>query len=81
TMYLLGVGDRRFVRVLAGAAVLATIAVVLAHGSPRTTALCDLGVQATLLGGAVAELARVHRTRPAGPAGPAGPADPAGPAA
>ena len=68
TMYLLGVGDRRSVSILAGAAVLATVAVALAHGSPRTTAWCDLGVQAALLGGAVAELARVHRGR-AGPAG------------
>ncbi len=64
TMYLLGVGDRRFVRLLAGAAVLATVAVVLAHGSARATALCDLGVQAALLGAAVGELARVHRRLP-----------------
>jgi len=64
TMYLLGVGDRRFVRALAGAAVLATVAVVLAHGSPRLTALCDLGVQAALLGAAAGELARVHRRQP-----------------
>ena len=61
TTYLLGVGDRRFVRVLVGGAFLATAAVVLAHGVPRTTALCDFGVQAAILGGALGELARVHR--------------------
>ncbi len=65
TMYLLGVGDRRFVGVLAGGALGATVAVVLANGVPRTTALCDLVVQAALLGGAVTELARVHRRRAA----------------
>ena len=63
TMYLLGVGDRRFVGVLAGAALAATVAVILAHGVPRTTAWCDLGVQAALLCGALGELARVHRGR------------------
>jgi O-antigen/teichoic acid export membrane protein len=63
TMYLLGAGDRLFVVVLAGAAALATVAVALADGAPRTTALVDLGVQAILLCAAIGELARVHRAR------------------
>jgi O-antigen/teichoic acid export membrane protein len=63
TMYLLGVGDRHFVAVLVGAAALATVAVVLAQGVARTTALADLGVQGVLLCAALAELARVHRAR------------------
>ncbi len=63
TMYLLGVGDRRFVAVLLAGAAGVTVAVVLAHGVPRTTALADLGVQAALLCAAVGELARVHRRR------------------
>ncbi len=63
TMYLLGVGDRLFVVVLAGAAALATAAVSLANGAPGTTALADLGVQSVLVCAAVAELARVHRSR------------------
>ena len=63
TMYLLGVGDRRFVVALVGAAALVTAAVALANGVPRTTALADLGVQALLMCAAGAELARVHRAR------------------
>lgn len=70
TMYLLGVGDRLFVAVLVGAAALATVAVVLADGVPRTTALADLGVQGVLLCAGVAELARVHRRRDRPPCGP-----------
>ncbi len=66
TMYLLGVGDRLFVVALVGAAALATAAVALADGVPRTTARVDLGVQALLLCLAVGELARVHRARPSG---------------
>jgi O-antigen/teichoic acid export membrane protein len=61
TMYLLGVGDRLFVAVLGAGAALATVAVILADGAPRTTALADLGVQGVLLCAGVAELARVHR--------------------
>jgi O-antigen/teichoic acid export membrane protein len=64
TMYLLAVGDRPFVVVLVAASALATLAVVLAHGAPRTTALADLGVQAVLLCVGAGELARVHRKFP-----------------
>ena len=65
TMYLLGVGDRLFVAALVGAAVLAAVAVSLAKGAPRATALADLGVQGALLCAAVGELARVHRAQAA----------------
>jgi O-antigen/teichoic acid export membrane protein len=70
TMYLLGVGDRLFVAVLVAGAALATVAVVLAGGAPRTTALADLAVQGVLLCAGVAELARVHRRRDRAPCGP-----------
>jgi len=72
TMYLLGVGDRRVVGILVGAAVLATGAVVAAHGALRTTAFADLFVQAALLCAAVGELVRVHRRRALRPALEAG---------
>ncbi len=63
TMYLLGVGDRPFVVALVAAATLVTLAVVLAGGAPRTTALADLGVQGLLLATGVGELLRIHRRR------------------
>lgn len=63
TMYLLGVGDRRFAAVLVVAAAGATAAVALAHGEPRATALADLCVQAALLAAASGELALLHRNR------------------
>ncbi len=66
TMYLLGVGDRLFVVTLVGAAALAAVAVVLADGAPRATALADLCVQGLLACAAVGELARVHRSRSSG---------------
>lgn len=45
----------------AAGAVATTIAVVAAHGVPRSTAVADLAVQAALASLAAAELVRAHR--------------------
>lgn len=49
TMYLLAVGRRWVAGVLVGGAIALTLAVLSAHGAPRTTALVDLAVQAGVL--------------------------------
>jgi O-antigen/teichoic acid export membrane protein len=48
THYLLGVGRRRVVGVLAGAALVLVGAVAAAHGRPAATARAELAVQASL---------------------------------
>ena len=63
TMYLLAIGDRRVAVLLVVAGAAATAAVVLAHGSPRSTASADLAVQGSLAVLALAELAVAHRGR------------------
>jgi O-antigen/teichoic acid export membrane protein len=63
TMYLLAVGRRWVVVVLSGGAVVLTLAVLAVHGSPRATALVDLGVQAAVLLVIVIGFAVVHRVR------------------
>ena len=63
TMYLLAVGQRWVAVVLVAGAVSLTLAVLTAHGSPRGTALVDLGVQAVVLFVIVCGFAVVHRVR------------------
>ena len=63
TMYLLAVGCRWVTAVLAVGAVAATVAVLRAHGVPRTTARADLVVQVALVVAVAALFAVVHRTR------------------
>ena len=63
TMYLLAVGKRWVAVVLVAGAVALTLAVLTVHGSPRATALVDLGVQAVVLFVIVCGFAIVHRVR------------------
>lgn len=65
TMYLLGVGDRWIVVLLAVGAAAVTWATAAAHGVPRATATADLAVQAALVLAGGAEMVRVHRRRAA----------------
>jgi O-antigen/teichoic acid export membrane protein len=63
TMYLLAVGRRWVAGVLVGGAAALTVAVLTVHGSPRATALVDVGVQAVVLLVIVCGFAVVHRVR------------------
>jgi O-antigen/teichoic acid export membrane protein len=63
TMYLLAVGRRWVAGILVGGAAALSVAVLAVHGSPRATALVDLGVQAAVLVVIVAGFAVVHRVR------------------
>ncbi len=63
TMYLLAVGRRWVAGVLVGGAAALTVAVLAVHGSPRATALVDVGVQAVVLLVIVCGFAVVHRVR------------------
>ena len=78
SMYLLAIGNRRTVALLATGAAAATVGFVLAGGRPVTTAEVDLAVQACVTACAAGQLALVHRRRArAGSSGaiavPAGP--------
>ena len=64
TMYLLAVGRRWVAGVLVGGAVALTVAVLAVHGSPRATALVDVGGPGS---GPAGDRGRVRR-RPQGPA-------------
>jgi O-antigen/teichoic acid export membrane protein len=63
TMYLLAVGRHWVAGVLVGGAAALTVAVLAVHGSPRATALVDLGVQTLVLGVIVIGFTVVHRVR------------------
>jgi O-antigen/teichoic acid export membrane protein len=63
TMYLLAVGRRWVAGVLVGGALALTVAVSAVHGSPRATALVDVGVQAVVLLVILCGFAVVHRVR------------------
>jgi O-antigen/teichoic acid export membrane protein len=63
TMYLLAVGRRWVAGVLVGGAAALTVAVLAVHGSPRATALVDVGVQAVVLLVIMCGFAVVHRVR------------------
>ncbi|HEY6429462.1 MAG TPA: hypothetical protein VIX84_19730 [Acidimicrobiales bacterium] len=63
TMYLLAVGRRWVAAVLVVGAGALTGAVVAVHGSPRATALVDVGVQAAVLAVIVVGFVLVHRPR------------------
>jgi O-antigen/teichoic acid export membrane protein len=63
TMYLLAVGRRWVAGVLVGGAAALTVAVLAVHGSPRATALVDVGVQAVVLLVITSGFAIVHRVR------------------
>lgn len=63
SMYLLAVGDRRIVALLAGGAALATGGFAAAHGNPVATAQIDLAVQGCVAACAAGQLALVHRHR------------------
>jgi O-antigen/teichoic acid export membrane protein len=63
TMYLLAVGRRWVAVVLVAGAMVLTLAVLGTHGAPRSTALVDLGVQATVLAVILVGFVLVHRVR------------------
>ncbi len=63
TMYLLAVGQRWVAVVLVGGAVALTLVVLAVHGSPRATALVDVGVQAVVLFVIMCGFAVIHRVR------------------
>ena len=63
TMYLLAVGRRWVVAVLAAGGGVLTVAVLAMHGRPRATAMVDLGVQAAVLVAIVVGFLLVHRGR------------------
>jgi O-antigen/teichoic acid export membrane protein len=63
TMYLLAVGRRWVAAVLVVGAGALTGAVVAVHGSPRATALVDVGVQAAVLAVILVGFVLVHRPR------------------
>jgi O-antigen/teichoic acid export membrane protein len=63
TMYLLAVGRRWVAGVLVAGAAALTVAVLAVHGSPRATALVDVGVQAVVLLVIMCGFAVVHRVR------------------
>jgi O-antigen/teichoic acid export membrane protein len=63
TMYLLAVGRRWIAAVLVVGAGALTGAVVAVHGSPRATALVDVGVQAAVLAVILVGFVLVHRPR------------------
>jgi O-antigen/teichoic acid export membrane protein len=63
TMYLLAVGRRWVAGVLVCGALALTVAVSAVHGSPRATALVDVGVQAVVLLVILCGFAVVHRVR------------------
>jgi hypothetical protein len=66
TMYLLAIGRRWVVGVLVGGALGLTVAVLGAHGAPRSTALIDLAVQTTVLTVILVGFVLVHRLRVGG---------------
>jgi O-antigen/teichoic acid export membrane protein len=63
TMYLLAVGRRWVAAVLVFGAGVLTVAVAVAHGDPRSTALADLFTQAGVLVVIVSGFTVVHRVR------------------
>jgi O-antigen/teichoic acid export membrane protein len=63
TMYLLAIGQRWVVFVLAGGAIVLTLAVLSVHGAPRATAFVDLAVQGGVLLVVMCGFAVIHRVR------------------
>jgi uncharacterized membrane protein YjfL (UPF0719 family) len=63
TMYLLAIGRRWVLGVLAAGGLALGLAVTLVHGRPHATALVDLAVQAGVAAVIVIGFAGVHRVR------------------
>jgi O-antigen/teichoic acid export membrane protein len=64
THYLLGIGHRRVVAILAAGAVALVVSVAAAHGQPLGTARAELACQATLAAVLAAAVLRAARTSP-----------------